>query len=651
MNRLNHLALCALLLGACTGEKLYSVGSQPNLADRISLQGELCTDDPSAVAFPVKVLVVIDGTATLVGADPMATRVGALQTLLGRYSGPNYHFGFIQFTGLARNLTSGFPTDITQIQPALDAIGVGTGDAQRNLLDALRATSAAVSDDLLASTPGARSRTRYVVLFLAAGPPTPALGDAFCMQRLLDPKSAACKDAFTKEYCATIQPAPADCESAVYQRAASDLRAFALSSGAADLVFDTFALTADARTNELLAAVATASRGTFERQSPDALNLLRTDISASSSVLQPRQVVVYNPNMVLRDGRPAPDSDEDGLPDELEAKAAIGTDPARADTDGDFVGDGIELRLAAPGLSFDPRVPHVPDACLTIDPPDRDSDADGLSDCEEAVLRTDPSLVDSDKDGLPDLVEVRRGSNPLVDDLLTDSDRDGIPNGEEVRAGLSAVFGDATYELEYGYRYRLFDEGVKMRLEAVPTTPIAGVRIEAVNGSTPLVGRVRFEPGPPATLAWTADANNAKDPGAAVDVSKGGRFDLVSSPVPAGGTRTLSVTVTPALLPAVAKGRVEAEILVRPTVRSCFHLDVRNIPLVETMEIAGGRPGRGWNVLQVWLAEVPQSSPGGNSIFDLATVPMRFLAPDKKTPNVPFITLDPDSFVLLEGNP
>ena len=41
--------------------------------------------------------------------------------------------------------------------------------------------------------------------------------------------------------------------------------------------------------------------------------------------------------------------------------------------------------------------------------------------------------MDTDRDGLPDLVEVRRGGNALVDDLLEDADIDGVPTGEEVR--------------------------------------------------------------------------------------------------------------------------------------------------------------------------------------------------------------------------
>lgn len=650
---MRRLSVFITLCCGCTDSTLYGLGSQPNFADRISLEGDLCTEDPSAVDFPVKVLVVMDGTATVAAGDPTGARASMLQAYLARYSAPNYHFGFIQFAGQARLLTGGYATDLADIQPALDAISIGTAEAQRNWFDALRAAVTTVQDDILASTPGARSRTRYVVLFVAGGPPTPPLGAAWCQQRGLDPAGGPCKTAFTNEYCGDIKPTPDDCEAALYQRDASDLRDYALANGASDLVFDTFAITADARTNTLAQAMAFGSRGAFVMQKPDGLNLFTVDIAAPSAVLRPEQFVVYNPVTLLRDGHPVPDSDGDGLPDDQERM--LGTDPTNPDTDGDHVGDGIEVRLAAPDLYydvngthvplFDPLVAHLPSACLNIDPPDADSDGDGLGDCEEAVLRTDPSLVDSDRDGIPDLVEVRRGSNPLVDDLLIDSDMDGLPNGVEVREGLGALANDARYELDYGYRYRQVDQGTVRRLEAVPGDPLPGVLVQTVDGSTALVGSLRYDPGPPAKLAWGDDARTGMY-GKPVAVGPGGSLALDSP-----GMRQMVVRVNVAALPPASGGPQTVEVLVRPTVRSCFHFDVRNIFLSQTLEVPGKRPGIGWNNLHVYLAQLPDAAPHGFLVFDLATVPVRFVSPDQKTPDRPFITLEQSSFVLQEGTP
>ncbi|HZU81680.1 MAG TPA: hypothetical protein VE987_02130 [Polyangiaceae bacterium] len=637
---LASLAIAAAVAG-CTDAQLYGANSQPNLANKISFEGDICTDDPSAVAFPVKVLFVMDGTATIVGGDPNGQRVSAIQQLMDRYAGqPNYVFGFVQYGAQARTLTGGFASDLTAIQPALDAIAVGTQDAQRSYRDALDTATALIEDDILAATPGERSRTRYVIVWTAAGPPTPSLPEVWCPAQGLDPTSGDCQTAFTAEFCASVQPPPADCEAQLYQDLVQQLHDFALTNGAEDLVLDAWALTNDMRTNALLTRMAFAASGAFTMQPPDGLNLLGVDIAGASSLLRQRELVVYNPNTVLRGGQAVPDSDGDGLSDAEEM--ALGTDPTNPDTDGDHVGDGIEHMLDAPGLQFDPLVAHVPDECAMIMPPDRDSDGDGLNDCEEAVLRTDPSLVDTDKDGMPDLVEVRRGSDPLVDDRLIDSDMDGIPNGQEVKEGMSAVDGDAPYELSYGYRYNLVDMGPTSRLEAVPHDPIGGVLVEAIDGSTSIVGLVRYLAGPPAELAFSDDVHNAK-PGAPVDVSQGGRFSLVAT-----SGRTLSVSVTPEALPLMD---TDAQVLVRPTTRDCFHFDVRNVTLTQALPVPGARPGPGWNNIQLYLAELPEDAPHGFLVFDLSSVPVRFIAPDQKSPNLPFVTLDQDSFVLLEGGP
>jgi hypothetical protein len=71
------------------------------------------------------------------------------------------------------------------------------------------------------------------------------------------------------------------------------------------------------------------------------------------------------------------DPDGDGLIDKIEERA--GTDPRKADTEGDGVGDGREL--------LDPG----------IDP-----------------LQADPPNSDLDNDGVPDREEIERGTNPLA---------------------------------------------------------------------------------------------------------------------------------------------------------------------------------------------------------------------------------------------
>jgi hypothetical protein len=66
--------------------------------------------------------------------------------------------------------------------------------------------------------------------------------------------------------------------------------------------------------------------------------------------------------------------------------------------------------------------------------PPLDSDADGLSDSDEATRGTNPGNPDTDGDGLSDGEEVTRwGTDPLN----SDTDEDGFGDGTEVRAGYN----------------------------------------------------------------------------------------------------------------------------------------------------------------------------------------------------------------------
>jgi hypothetical protein len=94
-----------------------------------------------------------------------------------------------------------------------------------------------------------------------------------------------------------------------------------------------------------------------------------------------------------------PDSDHDGLTDELEA--GLGTDPHRRDSDGDGLNDLREARFGS-------------------DPLDADSDGDGLRDGREITLGTNPMAADTDGDGTDDRAETRAGT---LDNL--DQDHDG----------------------------------------------------------------------------------------------------------------------------------------------------------------------------------------------------------------------------------
>ncbi len=122
-----------------------------------------------------------------------------------------------------------------------------------------------------------------------------------------------------------------------------------------------------------------------------------------------------------------------GIFDETCNGGNFGTDPLKADTDGDLVSDAVELIVGLnPNDSSD-------------GPTYLDDDGDGLSNYEEETgyywnryvnkeltnFKSNPNSPDTDGDLLPDLLEWFIGSNPR----LIDTDGDGIADYDEYALG------------------------------------------------------------------------------------------------------------------------------------------------------------------------------------------------------------------------
>ena len=110
----------------------------------------------------------------------------------------------------------------------------------------------------------------------------------------------------------------------------------------------------------------------------------------------PADNVVIAPFDVCSPGAPNEDVDGDGLTAAMEA--AFGTNPCKADTDGDGMSDGYETAHAC----LNPALADT----------DLDPDGDTLTNLVEFGLGTNPCKTDTDGDGCADGEEL--GSNPIL---------------------------------------------------------------------------------------------------------------------------------------------------------------------------------------------------------------------------------------------
>ena len=504
-----------LSLSACSRASLQPVPAPPPPPSDhlVDIQGRVCGEPPSEEAFPVKVLFLVDQSASLQCTDSENRRVRVLSELVNRLAPqPNVSLAFVGFANWSREQP--FTQNPADMAPFLDpAQGLGPAtDYQGALSTALRMLEA----DMIESGAALRARSKYLVTFISDGAPEPR-----CRLGCEDDR-ANCGDGVDNDGDGLTDGEDEDCEGVddISKRPdtlygvcntdleipeglyvdmegrcpaynseeqlrvkVADLVALERLYGVGDVTLNTVLLSSPQEVIEgvcpgasasfgynteearsLLGAMASAGGGSFRdvnlAEGDD--TFLDFDYGSLRSSYYMREFYVSHPSFISRPDAErggAVDSDEDGLSDDEER--ALGTSPFHADSDpsegGSISGDGysdlFEARFALSGFNpLDPTAPAT--RCETRG----DRDGDGLSDCEEEALGTNPLEPDSDNDLLLDGDELRAGLDPLRDDGALDADLDGVTNRDELKQGRSPTTPEPRLSA-VGVRYEVDEVG------------------------------------------------------------------------------------------------------------------------------------------------------------------------------------------------
>lgn len=446
------LVMAGALL-SCTDAGLQPMGDDVlYVDDKLSISGTFCTSPADEVVFPVKILIVIDHSASLQCTDPGNNRLAALN-LAGAALDPlpNVEFGVVGFA--SSTVIVEFTPEWDEASAALAPENIAGGTAT-DYQGALSTVLRVLEGDMMVSGAAEVARTKYVVIFLSDGLPEPRCNagcddgdeppDSLYAVCNMDPQEIAEEDYVDlNSMCPDYNQPPQ-----ILQKV-QDIMALGDFYGAGDLTFSTILLFCPVEeipelcgdisvfgyikeeAQPLLISMADEGNGTFRDVNISAeLDFLEFDYESLRAPYEMFEFFAVNAATVPSESGMVTDTDHDGLDDAWEFERGYNRlDP---DTDGDYFSDLFEARFELHGFNaLSNDVPAV--GCVGT----LDRDGDGLLECEENFLATDPLLADTDGDRIPDGIELRLGMDPTIHDTEVDHDFDGRLSGDEVRAGTS----------------------------------------------------------------------------------------------------------------------------------------------------------------------------------------------------------------------
>ncbi len=483
------LAACALLLGVGAGCSDANVEAMQHdvvndVDDQLVIKGRVCSQPPDESEFPVKIMFIVDCSGSLQQTDEGDHRVEAVRQVVRRYANsPHVSFDVIKFNGRVVDLTKGFKHLTGNETEVFGPQGILEADSMTDYQGGLGVAYQALLDDMnkvLGGEGGQAEliRTKYVIIFFSDGTPDPV-----CTSCVTEPPNhprylPACSGPYNSASRCCNEDLHVMCtamddfvlnisarEEGMFPGLPEDggtdynqnYQLFQVIDNMMELkdrfqvgglrIHSAFLYCRDAlgnpttplceaaeaaygldpvRGRALLREIANHGQGTFRDftsgQEIDFLKIVYTSIRRTFRI---KELLASNAQGYPDRGGFLPDSDGDGLPDEVENE--LGTNPLSKDTDGDGYQDFLEQKWLRSG--FDPKDEDRPNGGC---PMKQDGDGDGLAACEEAMLGTDDKLVDSDRDSFPDRVEVLFGTDPAEVDTDLDVDADGKSNRDEL---------------------------------------------------------------------------------------------------------------------------------------------------------------------------------------------------------------------------
>ncbi len=460
------------IAAACSDSYLYDQRRREELpVDRsFEIRGSFCTPGSNEVRRPIKILLAMDASQSMRATDPDGSRARALIELLNTLpQDPEIEISVMLFAGSTSVfLTASNQPRFVRLVDLTDADKTalvstllnftnlnGPNRDSTDFVKALADIYAMLNRDIASSRlnamgDDAAGRARYSIIFLSDGHPTSDQDDELirgdAVVRIHQLKDLAEDVRFnTVHVFNPAQPLSSVC----------DLFSDAGVPGCPLLLINQ-----DAERLEGMARLGGGDFRDFRNNEP--INFLNFKFGLTRRAFVIKEWVASNFSAPPGSPLDQADSDSDGLSDADELTA--GTNYRDPDTDGDGFSDGVEVRFAKLGATFNPTAPVFPDGgggdpgC----PPNLrgvDTDCDGLLDCDEQLVGSNAQLVDSDRDGIPDGVEWLLSAQASSDDLGEDPDNDAVSTRDELRMHTHPLSPDTQNLTVNGYRYELTTDG------------------------------------------------------------------------------------------------------------------------------------------------------------------------------------------------